>query len=89
MNVTVQDLKTNAAEILRRAAAGEEIRVTLDGKPYVRIAPDPDRAKPIAEADRLPRIGAFQGRIWMAEDFDDLGPEWREYLVGRRDDLVV
>ena len=79
MNVTVQDMKANLAEILRRAAEGEEIRVTLDGRPYVRIAPDPG-APAAASAGPLPRVGALKGRIRMADDFDVLGPEWDEYV---------
>lgn len=74
MNVTVAEMKAHLSEILRKAAAGEEIVVTRHGKPYVKVGPD--KPKPA----KLPRIGAFKGQIWMADDFDELGPEWDEYM---------
>lgn len=82
MNVTVADMKANLADILRRAAEGEEVRVTLDGRPYVRIAADADRSTEatLPPAGALPRIGALRGRIRIADDFDALGPEWDEYM---------
>lgn len=73
MNITVAQFKSNLSEILRKAAAGEEIAVTKHGKPYVKVGPD----KP--GFGSLPRIGAFKGEFWMADDFDELGPEWDEY----------
>lgn len=74
MNVTVAEMKSNLAEILRKAAAGEEIIVTKYGKPYVKVGPE----KP--KGAKLPRIGAFKDHPFrMANDFDDLGPEWDEY----------
>ena len=73
MNVTVAEMKANLSEILRKAAAGEEITVTRHGKPYVKVSAD----KPSAS---LPRIGAFKGRIRIGDDFDELGPEWDEYV---------
>lgn len=73
MHVTVAEMKSNLSEILRKAAAGEEIVVTKHGKPYVRVTAD----KP---TQTLPRIGAYTGRVWVADDFDELGPEWDEYI---------
>lgn len=74
MNVTVAEMKSNLAEILRKAAAGEEITVTKHGKPYVKVVPEKTAAA-------LPRIGAFKNHPFrMAEDFDELGPEWDEYI---------
>lgn len=74
MNVTVAQMKANLSEILRKAAAGEEVLVTKHGKPFVQVGPH----KPVAGS--LPRIGAFKGQIKMADDFDELGPEWDEYI---------
>ena len=74
MNVTVAEMKSNLAEILRKAAAGEEITVTKHGKPYVKVVPENLKGS-------LPRVGAFKDHPFrMAEDFDELGPEWDEYI---------
>ena len=75
MNVTVAEMKANLSEILRKAAAGEEITVTRHGKPHAKIGPD----KP--KAGKLPRVGAFKDKpFFMSDDFDELGPEWDEYI---------
>ncbi|CAM5401670.1 hypothetical protein ATER59S_02079 [Aquamicrobium terrae] len=74
MTITVAEMKSNLAAVLRKAAAGEEIIVTKHGKPYVKIGPE----KPLY--DKLPRIGAFKDHPFrMSEDFDELGSEWDEY----------
>jgi prevent-host-death family protein len=74
MNVTVAEMKSNLSEILRKAAAGEEIVVTKHGKPYVKVTAE----KP---TQTLPRIGAYKDYpFYMADDFDELGPEWDEYI---------
>lgn len=74
MNITVAEMKSNLSTVLRKAAAGEEIVVTKHGRPYVRIGPE----KPLA--GQLPRVGAFKDYPFrMAEDFDELGPEWEDY----------
>jgi prevent-host-death family protein len=75
MNVTVAEMKSNLSEILRKAAAGEEIVVTKHGKPYVRVGPQRE------QRPKLPHIGAFKDvPFWMSDDFDELGPEWDEYM---------
>lgn len=74
MNVTVAEMKANLSEILRKAAAGEEVIVTRHGKPYVKVGPER------SSMTKLPRLGAFRGQIKIADDFDELGPEWDEYI---------
>lgn len=74
MDVTVAEMKSNLSEILRKAAAGEEITVTKHGKPYAKLGPSK------SAFGSLPRIGAFKGEFWMADDFDELGSEWDEYV---------
>ena len=76
MDVTVDDLRANLADILRKVADGEPILVTKDGRPYVRLIRE--------KADETPhelRPGAFRRTPFhMADDFDELGPEWDEPL---------
>lgn len=76
MNITVADMKANLSEILRKAANGEEIQITKHGRPYVKLGPA------LSERPRLPRVGAFEGQFnfHMTDDFDELGPEWDEYV---------
>lgn len=72
---SLTEARARLSELLARAAQGEDIHLTRNGKPYARISGEAPKEKP-----KLPRIGAFKGQIWMAEDFDELGPEWDEYV---------
>jgi prevent-host-death family protein len=72
---TVAEAKARFSELLARAAAGEELRITRHGKPYAVIGPV------AVEKPKLPRVGAFADvPLVMADDFDELGPEWDEYV---------
>jgi prevent-host-death family protein len=74
MNVSVAEAKAKFSELLKRAEAGEEIVVTRHGKPVATIAGRTD----IEPKKKL--RGAMKGKIWIAPDFDELGPEWDEYI---------
>ena len=63
MLVDVEEAKTHLSRLLERVEAGEHIMVSRNGRPVARLIPyTPDR-KPR-------RPGALQGRIHMADDFD-------------------
>ncbi len=63
MNVSVYDAKTNLSRLLDRAAGGEEIVITRNGRPVAkRVA---------AVAARKPRkLGVLKGRIRVGNGFD-------------------
>jgi prevent-host-death family protein len=63
MNITVSEAKAHFAELIKRAEAGETVIVTRHGKPVARI-------EGIETPKSLPRIGALEGRIEIADDFD-------------------
>lgn len=70
---SIAEAKAKFSELVARAEAGERFIVTRHGKPVVEIA---------ASAEAKPRKklrGAMKGKIWIAPDFDVLGPEWEEY----------
>ncbi len=61
--VNVHSAKTHFSELLERVEKGEEIVVGRAGKPVARLVKyEPARR----------RLGAAQGRIWIADDFDEL-----------------
>lgn len=71
---SVAEAKSRFSEIIKRAEAGERFVVTRHGNPVVEIA---------ASADAQPKKklrGQMKGQIWIAPDFDVLGPEWDEYI---------
>lgn len=63
------EAKTTLSKLVALAEAGEDVVITRDGKPAVRLFPEPQK-RPIAEAS-----GSLNGRIWMSEDFNEFGPE--------------
>jgi prevent-host-death family protein len=63
MNVSVYNAKTHLSRLLDRAAAGEEVVITRNGRPIAKLV----AAAPI----RKPRkLGTLKGRIRISKDFD-------------------
>jgi len=62
------EAKTSLSKLVERAAAGEEIIIAKAGKPMARLTPFARRRGP-----RVP--GGWEGRVWMAADFDEPLPE--------------
>ena len=63
VKVSVYAAKTHLSRLLDRAARGEEVVITRNGKPVARLAP--------VEQRRAPRkLGALRGKIRVAADFD-------------------
>jgi prevent-host-death family protein len=75
MNVSVAEAKAKFSELVKRAEGGEEIAVTRHGKVVARLVPPVQEPK-----ERSSLNGAMAGKIWIADDFDELGPEWDEYI---------
>ncbi len=67
--VSLYDAKTHLSQLVERAAHGEEITITKNGRAMVRLVA-------IAFADKPKRVppGAL-GVTYMSEDFDDPLPE--------------
>ena len=59
---TLQQARTDLDALVERAAEGEEILITDEGRPRARLAPVP----------ALPRQpGGWEGQVQIADDFDD------------------
>jgi prevent-host-death family protein len=63
--VNLYEAKTKLSSLVERAARGEEIVIAKAGKPKARLV--------AAEALPNPRykIGGWEGKVWIAEDFDE------------------
>ncbi len=64
--------RSRLPELVRRAAAGEEIVIARDNRPVARIAP---LASP---AERKP--GSARGQVKLAPDFDETPSDFDGYL---------
>jgi len=69
--ITLQAAEKSWAEILQKALNGEETIIERDGKPIARVSPyksDEDW------------FGMDEGKIWIADDFDETPEEFLEFL---------
>lgn len=73
--VNLYDAKTHLSNLVDEAAGGAEIIIAKAGTPKARLMPLEKR-----KLDRKP--GGWEGRVWIADDFDDELP--REILAGFR-----
>ena len=72
--VNVHEAKTQLSKLLARVAAGEEIVIARDGEPVARLVPVENKP-----AKRV--LGLDEGKVWIADDFDDpLPPEIQKYF---------
>jgi prevent-host-death family protein len=73
--IDLQQAKISLSQLVERAAAGEEIIITESGKPKARLVALSDSG--------LRKPGGWEGRVWVAEDFDEpLAPEILEGFGG-------
>ena len=68
MNVSVYDAKTNLSRLLDRAAGGEDVVITRNGRPVAKLV----AVSPV----RKPRkLGTLKGRVRIGKDFDARLPD--------------
>lgn len=72
--VSISEAKTQLSRLVARAERGEEVTIRRGSVPVVRLVAIDARAP----AARRP-VGALRGRITIADDVDELGPEWDPY----------
>lgn len=73
--VSISEAKSQLSKLIARAESGEEVTIRRGPKAVVKIV----ALEPPSHAGRRV-FGALSGQIWIAEDFDDLGPEWAEHM---------
>ena len=62
--VNLYEAKTALSQLVERAAAGEEIIIAKAGKPKARLVP-------LASGGKLRQPGGWEGKVWVADDFDE------------------
>jgi prevent-host-death family protein len=65
--VGMHEAKTNLSKLVAAAEAGEEVVIERRGKPVARIT-----AITPAKRSRASIRGTWKGKVWMADDFDEL-----------------
>lgn len=76
--VDIAEAKAKLHELLEIALNGEEVVITKDSHPVVKLVPVPD--KPPEKRPRA-QFGSMKDLIWVADDFDEpLTEEFKEYM---------
>lgn len=77
--VNVHEAKTHLSRLLRRVAKGEEIVIARAGRPVARLAPlrRGNRAE-----KKLRPLGLYEGKTWIAPDFNEEDPEINALFYG-------
>jgi prevent-host-death family protein len=73
--ISISEAKTQLSKLVARAERGEEVTIRRGSKPVARLVAI--ETPPVSA--RSP-FGALRGQIWVADDFDELGPEWEPYV---------
>ena len=66
--VNIYEAKTHLSRLVARAAAGEEIVIAKAGRPVAKLVG-------YSEDDKPRQLGGWEGRVWIADDFDELPPD--------------
>lgn len=75
-NATVQEAKAYLLELIESALQGEDVVISREGKPLVRLVR--------YEAELEPRTpGVWEGRVWIAGDFNDESEEINSMFYGK------
>jgi antitoxin (DNA-binding transcriptional repressor) of toxin-antitoxin stability system len=68
----MHEAKTHLSQLVERALGGEEIVLTRRGEPAVRLVPER------AGGGFASLAGVWQGRVRIADDFDELPEDFAE-----------
>jgi prevent-host-death family protein len=68
LTVNMHQAKSQLSALVEAVNAGEEVVIARAGKPVARLVPYRAQAEPR-------RPGGWEGRIWIADDFDAPLPE--------------
>ena len=68
MQVNLQEAEASLSKLGELAWQGEEIIIAKACKPFLRLTPYKEPAKPRS-------LGLLEGQIWIAPDFDDTPEE--------------
>ncbi|MEG4625157.1 DUF2281 domain-containing protein [Microcoleus sp. w1-18aA5] len=73
LQVDISEGEKKLLEFIESAKRGEEIAITQDNQPVVKLVVIPKQAKPNRQA------GSAKGMVWMSDDFDEPLEEFKEY----------
>jgi prevent-host-death family protein len=76
----ISDAKASLSKLIEQVLQGEEVIIGKAGKPLAKIVP-----YMVDTAPRQLGAGNWKGKIWVAEDFDDLPADLVSLFSGEAD----
>ncbi|HHY57488.1 MAG TPA: type II toxin-antitoxin system prevent-host-death family antitoxin [Chloroflexi bacterium] len=73
----ISDAKASLTKRIELVMQGQEVIIGKAGKPVAKLVPYDENTSP-----RQLGVGAWKGKIWTAEDFDDLPPQTLALFTG-------
>ncbi|MEG4231272.1 type II toxin-antitoxin system prevent-host-death family antitoxin [Microcoleus sp. Pol11C3] len=70
----IVEAKEKLLELIEAAMIGEEVAISKDNQPLVKLVGITKQAKPNRQA------GSAKGMVWMSDDFDEPLEEFKEYM---------
>jgi prevent-host-death family protein len=68
----VADAKARFSSLIRKAMAGEEVVISRDNKPIIKL-------QPVRRSSRRRKPGSAKGQVWVSRDFGAALKDFAEY----------
>lgn len=68
MVANIYEAKTHLSRLIQKTLEGEEVIIAKSGKPLVKLVPADSEKRKV-------KFGLLKGKIKIAEDFNEFGPE--------------
>lgn len=78
--VAARDLRNNTRGVLRRVADGEEVVITVSGRPVATLHPLAERPRWLSRSEFVRRLASRQADPALADDLRELAPDTTDDL---------
>ena len=79
-DVASRELRNHTRAVLARVEAGEEIRITIDGRPVARLEPLPARARFMRREAFVASVLSQQADAELARELSEIAPDTTDDL---------
>ncbi|MGI8682992.1 MAG: type II toxin-antitoxin system Phd/YefM family antitoxin [Mycobacteriales bacterium] len=75
VEIASRELRNDTRGVLRRVEAGEQLVITVDGRPVAMLGPLSSRRRWTSSSDLLDRIEQHQADAGMRQELQELAPD--------------
>lgn len=77
----ISEAKASLSKLVEQVLMGHEVIIGKAGKPVAKLVPYVNDARP-----RQLGVGQWNGKVWIADDFDDLPDDVLKLFTGESED---